>query len=169
MNQPIFLLQMVEATRTRTVIEVYKQGVGRMEFRSNAIWQWGMGFENQDGSTDHILNHGKNLSWAEWLHNGLEGWHTCIFYTGDQFPARYRNQIFIAEHGSWNRSRKSGYRITLVRLDGNRVVSYEPFAQGWLQDQDNWGRPAALLVLPDGSLLVSDDQAGAVYRIVYEG
>ena len=85
MDRPVFLLQMVEATRIRTVIEVYKQGVGRMEFRSNAIWQWGMGFENQDGSTDHILNHGKNLSWAEWLHNGLEGWHTCIFYTGDQF------------------------------------------------------------------------------------
>ena len=91
------------------------------------------------------------------------------FYTGDQFPAQYRNQIFIAEHGSWNRSRKSGYRITLVRLEGNRPVSYEAFAEGWLQGQDNWGRPVALLVLPDGSLLVSDDQAGAVYRIVYEG
>jgi len=91
------------------------------------------------------------------------------FYTGDQFPPEYRNQIFIAEHGSWNRSSKSGYRITQVRLDADRVPSYEPFAEGWLQGQDNWGRPAALLVLPDGSLLVSDDQAGAVYRIVYEG
>lgn len=91
------------------------------------------------------------------------------FYSGEQFPSEYRNQIFIPEHGSWNRSQKSGYRITLVRLEGNRPVSYEPFAEGWLQGQDNWGRPAALLVLPDGSLLVSDDQAGAVYRIVYEG
>lgn len=91
------------------------------------------------------------------------------FYTGEQFPEHYRNQVFIPEHGSWNRSQKSGYRITLVRLDGNRPLSYEPFAVGWLQGQNNWGRPVDLLVLPDGSMLVSDDQTGAVYRIVYEG
>ena len=91
------------------------------------------------------------------------------FYTGSMFPAGYRNQIFIAEHGSWNRSRKIGYRITLVRLQGGKAVSYEPFATGWLQGESAWGRPADLLVLPDGSLLVADDSAGAIYRITYRG
>jgi len=92
------------------------------------------------------------------------------FYTGTQFPQAYRNQIFIAEHGSWNRSRKIGYRITLVRIDASgNAVGYEPFAQGWLQGESAWGRPADVLVAPDGSLLVSDDQAGAIYRIRYRG
>ena len=91
------------------------------------------------------------------------------FYTGEMFPAEYRNQVFIAEHGSWNRSRKIGYRVTLVRLDGNRAVSYEPFAYGWLQGQSVSGRPVDLLVKEDGSLLVSDDLAGKIYRISYIG
>lgn len=90
------------------------------------------------------------------------------FYTGSQFPAAYRGQVFIAEHGSWNRSRKVGYRVSLVRLEGERAVAYEPFATGWLQGESAWGRPADVLVLPDGSLLVSDDQAGAIYRISYD-
>ncbi|MGZ3239818.1 MAG: PQQ-dependent sugar dehydrogenase [Burkholderiaceae bacterium] len=89
------------------------------------------------------------------------------FYTGNQFPAEYKNQIFIAEHGSWNRSHKIGYRISLVKLDGNNAVSYTPFATGWLNNETAWGRPVDVLVLPDGSLLVSDDTAGAVYRIYY--
>ncbi len=91
------------------------------------------------------------------------------FYTGAMFPPAYRNQIFIAEHGSWNRSQKIGYRVTLVRLQGNQAVSYEPFASGWLQGDTVWGRPTDLLVLPDGSLLVADDYAGAIYRIFYRG
>lgn len=90
------------------------------------------------------------------------------FYSGKMFPAAYRNQIFIAEHGSWNRSKKIGYRIALVRLQGNRAVSYETFASGWLQGESAWGRPADVLVLPDGSLLVADDLAGAIYRISYQ-
>jgi glucose/arabinose dehydrogenase len=90
------------------------------------------------------------------------------FYTGTQFPVAYRNQIFIAEHGSWNRSRKIGYRVTLVTLDGDKAVRYEPFAEGWLQGDRPWGRPADVLVAPDGSLLVSDDYAGAIYRIRYK-
>ncbi len=92
------------------------------------------------------------------------------FYTGTQFPAAYRNQVFIAEHGSWNRSQKIGYRVTLVRLDAaGKSLGYEPFAEGWLQGQQAWGRPADVLVAPDGSLLVSDDVAGAIYRIRYHG
>ncbi len=89
------------------------------------------------------------------------------FYTGSMFPQAYRNQIFIAEHGSWNRSRKIGYRVSLVRLQDGKAVSHEPFASGWLQGESTWGRPTDVLVLPDGSLLVADDLAGAIYRIVY--
>lgn len=89
------------------------------------------------------------------------------FYTGAMFPPEYRNQIFIAEHGSWNRGRKTGYRVSLVRLSGNRPVKYEPFAEGWLQGESVWGRPADVLVMPDGALLVSDDHAGVIYRIAY--
>jgi len=91
------------------------------------------------------------------------------FYTGTAFPERYRNAVFIAEHGSWNRSKKNGYRVSVVRLQGKRAVSYEPFVSGWLQDGSAWGRPADVLVMPDGSLLVSDDHAGAIYRVVFRG
>ena len=91
------------------------------------------------------------------------------FYTGDMFPAEYRNQILIAEHGSWNRSKKIGYRISQVRFDGNRAISYEPFAIGWLQGESVSGRPVDLIVKDDGSLLVSDDFAGKIYRISYDG
>jgi len=92
------------------------------------------------------------------------------FYTGTQFPAAFHNQIFIAEHGSWNRSQKIGYRVTLVRLDSTgKAVAYEPFAEGWLQGDRVWGRPADVSVAPDGSLFVSDDTAGAIYRIRYRG
>ena len=90
------------------------------------------------------------------------------FYTGSIFPAEYRNQIFIAEHGSWNRSTPIGYRVMVVELKGNQAVSYRPFAQGWLQGNRAWGRPVDVLVMPDGALLISDDEAGAVYRITYK-
>ncbi|MDX1622389.1 MAG: sorbosone dehydrogenase family protein [Gemmatimonadota bacterium] len=93
-----------------------------------------------------------------------------LFYTGEQFPAEYRGQVFIPEHGSWNRSEKIGYRVTLVRLDGEgRAVSYEPFATGWLQGEEEWGRPVDLLQMPDGSILLSDDANGVIYRISYGG
>lgn len=92
------------------------------------------------------------------------------FYTGANFPKTYQNQAFIAEHGSWNRSTKIGYRISLVKLDAQgQSLGYETFADGWLQPGDNvWGRPVDLEQMPDGSLLVSDDYADAVYRIWYE-
>ncbi|MCC9136724.1 PQQ-dependent sugar dehydrogenase [Pontibacter silvestris] len=89
------------------------------------------------------------------------------FYTGNMFPQEYKNKIFIAEHGSWNRSEKIGYRIALVTLDGNGGATYEGFAEGWLQGQEDWGRPADVLVMPDGSMLVSDDKNNAIYRITY--
>lgn len=92
------------------------------------------------------------------------------FYTGDMFPDEYRNQIFIAEHGSWNRSKeagKTGYRVTLVRLKDNIPIAYEPFMEGFLQGDEVLGRPVDVLVAPDGALLVSDDQRGSIYRISY--
>jgi len=89
------------------------------------------------------------------------------FYTGTMFPDKYKNQIFIAEHGSWNRSKKIGYRISVVRLKGNKPVSYEDFATGWMVNEKVWGRPVDVLIMPDGSILVSDDYAGVIYRISY--
>ncbi len=91
------------------------------------------------------------------------------FYTGAQFPAEYRNRLFIAEHGSSDREPKIGHRVSMVTIKGNRVEKYEPFAEGWLQDNVAWGRPVDVIVAPDGALLVSDDKAGAIYRISYRG
>jgi glucose/arabinose dehydrogenase len=91
------------------------------------------------------------------------------FYTGSMFPAEYRNRIFIAEHGSWNRSKKSGYRVMQAKIEGGKVVDYGVFADGFLDKaSDNaWGRPVDVHVMPDGALLVSDDHANAIYRITY--
>ena len=90
------------------------------------------------------------------------------FYTGSMFPSEYRNSIFVAEHGSWNRRNKIGYRLRLVKLKNNKVVKQEVFAEGWLQQENAWGRPVDMLVMPDGALLVSDDFAGVIYRISYK-
>jgi glucose/arabinose dehydrogenase len=90
-----------------------------------------------------------------------------IFYTGSMFPAEYRHQVLIAEHGSWNRSSKIGYRVSLVRMEDGGPAGYEVFADGWLRDEEVFGRPVDLLQLEDGSLLVSDDQNGVIYRISY--
>ncbi len=91
------------------------------------------------------------------------------FYTGAMFPENYRRQIFIAEHGSWNRSTPLGHRVMVVTRSANGHPGYEVFAEGWLQDGNAWGRPVDVLVMPDGSLLVSDDRAGVIYRITYTG
>jgi glucose/arabinose dehydrogenase len=92
------------------------------------------------------------------------------FYTGKMFPSQYRNAIFIARHGSWNRTRKIGGDVVVVKLnkDGS-VRSQEPFLTGFLQNNQYSGRPVDVLVMNDGSLLVSDDYAGAVYRVTYVG
>jgi glucose/arabinose dehydrogenase len=89
------------------------------------------------------------------------------FYTGSMFPPPYRHRLFIAQHGSWNRSEKSGYRVMMVTLEGDKVSRYEVFARGWMENETAWGRPVDLLVMPDGALLISDDQAGVVYRVTY--
>jgi len=91
------------------------------------------------------------------------------FYTGSMFPEGYRGRIFIAQHGSWNRTFPIGYRVMSIQLDGNKVLKSEVFASGWLQGDKAWGRPVDILVMHDGALLVSDDKAGVVYRISYDG
>ena len=91
------------------------------------------------------------------------------FYTGSQFPAEYQNNIFIAEHGSWNRHKYQGARIDRIVVDADgKNAHQEVFAQGWLSgDQEYAGRPTDILQARDGSLLVADDWAGAIYRISY--
>ena len=91
------------------------------------------------------------------------------FYTGEAFPAEYKGRLFIAEHGSWDRSEKIGYRVMMLELEGNDVVSYEPFAEGWLRDEETLGRPAYVIQDRDGNLLISDDHRGVVYRVRYTG
>ncbi|HLO57029.1 MAG TPA: PQQ-dependent sugar dehydrogenase [Saprospiraceae bacterium] len=94
------------------------------------------------------------------------------FYTGNQFPEIYHNQKFIARHGSWNRSKKSGYDIVLATLNANgTVLDTKPFITGWLDEgtDDVWGRPVDMEILPDGSMLISDDYADVVYRVYYKG
>ena len=91
------------------------------------------------------------------------------FYTGEMFPKEYRNSILVSEHGSWNRTKKQGYRIMKLTERDGKITSYEPFITGWLNESKNdaWGRPVDILQLPDGSLLLSDDYAGVIYRVSY--
>ena len=91
------------------------------------------------------------------------------FSRGNRMPSRFRNAVFWAEHGSWNRSQKNGYRVMVGEISesNNSIISNEPFISGWLDGQDHWGRPVDILNMPDGSLLISDDMANAVYRVVY--
>lgn len=91
------------------------------------------------------------------------------FYTGDQFPEKYRNAMFIAQHGSWNRSTPIGYRVMVAYPQADGTATTEVFAEGWLEGSSAWGRPVDVLVAPDGSLLVSDDGADMIYRISYTG
>ncbi len=133
------------------------------------------GYPYCHGGTIPDPEFGKNHSCADFIAPAQNlGPHVAPlgmeFYTGKMFPAEYKNQIFIAEHGSWNRSTKIGYRISLVKLDAQgKSLGYTQFAEGWLEGSDVWGRPVDIEQLPDGSLLVSDDQADAIYRISYTG
>jgi glucose/arabinose dehydrogenase len=89
------------------------------------------------------------------------------FYAGAMFPPEYRHRIFIAQRGAWDRSTLHGFNVLAVTLEGTRAVKREVFAEGWLQGQKFWGRPVDVLVMPDGALLISDDYAGAIYRVTY--
>ena len=88
------------------------------------------------------------------------------FYEGKMFPKEYKGDVFVALHGSWNRTKRSGYRLVWVDTSQSPPTT-GVFAQGWLQGQSYWGRPVDVLVMKDGSLLISDDYNGAVYRVSY--
>jgi glucose/arabinose dehydrogenase len=91
------------------------------------------------------------------------------FYDGVMFPKKYKNNIFITLHGSWNRSKKVGYKVIRVVLDDEGgVVDTKDFISGWLDGETVLGRPAAPLIISDGSLLISDDKANVIYRITYK-
>jgi glucose/arabinose dehydrogenase len=94
--------------------------------------------------------------------NGVE------FYTGSMFPPEYKNRAFLAQRGSWNRTKKIGFRVMMVTLRPGDVPKYEVFAEGWLDGDDIWGRPVYTKQMKDGSLLIADDYAGAIYRITYK-
>lgn len=91
------------------------------------------------------------------------------FYTGKQFPEAYRNNIFVAEHGSWNRSTKIGYNVRLITLYGNKMVSDTSFIEGFLRGDEVVGRPVDVVTQADGSLLITDDYAGRIFRVIYDG
>ena len=92
-----------------------------------------------------------------------------MFYTGSMFPPEYHNRVFLAQRGSWNRTQKIGFRVMMVTLDAKGgVAKYEPFAEGWLQGDQIWGRPVYTQQMKDGSLLIADDYAGAIYRVAYQ-
>lgn len=102
----------------------------------------------------------------------LMGPHTASlgmrFYTGTLFPDEYHGGIFVAQHGSWNRTTPIGYRVVFVKMENGKAVRFTPFASGFLQsNSDVLGRPVDVQPMPDGSLLVSDDKQGAIYRISY--
>ncbi len=105
-------------------------------------------------------------AWKFGAHVAAIGMH---FYTGTQFPAEYQEQLFVAQHGSWNRSKPVGYRVVWLEFKNGKPVAEHVFAEGWLQpDGKVLGRPVDVLELKDGSLLVSDDQRGVIYRIRYQ-
>ena len=126
--------------------------------------------------SDELWEDSKRFLKPEWELDAHVAPLGMMFYTGKQFPAEYKNQIIIAEHGSWNRSQKTGYRLVAVTFGKYKVESVKPFVTGWMQKGDDvedegthWGRPVDVINMPDGSILVSDDYADAIYRISYSG
>jgi glucose/arabinose dehydrogenase len=95
------------------------------------------------------------------------------FYTGDQFPAQFKGDLFVAFHGSWNRTVPTGYKLVRIRMRENQPDTsagdkmVEDFATGWFLGEDAWGRPVNPMMGPDGSLLLTDDKANAIYSIYY--
>ena len=94
-----------------------------------------------------------------------------MFYTGTMFPKKYQGAIFSAQHGSWNAVKPRGARVMVTYLDSNgNATMHEPFAEGWMTEMGTYlGRPVVVQQYVDGSLLVSDDKAGVIYRISYDG
>lgn len=134
---------------------------------------FGYPYIHQGDTPDPEFGQGKNPSDytapAQKLayHAGAVG---MAFYKGDMFPESYKNNVIIAEHGSWNRSDEAGHTghmLTMVTIENSKAVKYEPFITGFLQNNEAWGRPSDVLELKDGSLLIADDAAHAIYRVTY--
>jgi len=87
------------------------------------------------------------------------------FYTGKLFPEEFRGDLFVAFHGSWNRSVPTGYKVVRIKIKNDKLQKIEDLATGWLKGQRAWGRPVDVIVGPEGSLYVSDDRGGFIYRI----
>jgi glucose/arabinose dehydrogenase len=140
-----------------------------LNFAPNKGMHFGYPYCHQGDLPDPEFGRGKNC--ADYTPPAYKlGAHVAAlglrFYTGSMFPAEYKNQLFIAQHGSWNRTSPVGYRVMLIKLQNGKPAEYIQFATGWLQDNGNViGRPVDVQVAPDGALLVSDDKAGAIYRI----
>lgn len=91
------------------------------------------------------------------------------FYSGAEFPSMYQGNLFVAFHGSWNRSQPTGYKVVRIPFQEGQPGPVQDFATGWLRGNQAWGRPVDVLTAPDGSLLISDDAGGIIYRIFYKG
>jgi glucose/arabinose dehydrogenase len=146
----------------------------RVSIAGKAVPNFGYPFCHQGDTLDP--EYGKNRSCKEFTPPALKlGGHVAPlgmrFYNGKMFPAGYQGNIFLAEHGSWNRTNKQGYQVMRVVVNGDKVVKSEPFLTGFLVDEKAdppmWGRPVDVLVMKDGALLVSDDYNGILYRISY--
>lgn len=125
-------------------------------------------YRDPEFGIDHTCDEFVKPEWLFVAHTASLGMR---FYTGNMFPASYKNQIIVAQHGSWNRSKKSGYKVLKVTIENDHAVRADVFIEGWLNDatQAVWGRPVDVLQMPDGSLLVSDDYAELIYRVTYSG
>jgi len=112
----------------------------------------------------------KEFTAPVWKYNPHNAPLGMRFYRGKQFPAAYQQQLFVALHGSWDRSKPDGYRVIVVHFKDGKPVSDDSFIDGWLTRSDDvLGRPVDILELPDGSLLISSDQPGLIYRVEYKG
>lgn len=183
--------QRVEALGIRNTVGFdWQPGSGQLWFSDNGR-DW-LGDDSPDDELNRVSRRGEHFGFPYCHANGVVdpefgAGHDCAdytapvfglgahvaslgihFYRGDRFPERYRGALFIAEHGSWNRSRKVGYRVVVVRFDNGAPQPPEVFAEGWLDGQQNWGRPVTITETADGDLLLSDDQAGVIYRIRYD-
>lgn len=118
-------------------------------------------------SADKMCNQFTAPVWKFKAHVAVLGMR---FYRGNQFPIEFKNQLFVAQHGSWNRSIPQGYQVSLVKFNLGQPVSEQVFIDGWLtQDYNVLGRPVDILEMPDGSLLISDDKLGVIYKVTYTG
>src|SRR6266498_525193 len=145
------------------------------EIKDGGFYGWPfayMGFEDprRKGERPDLLAKTLTGNILIQAHSAILG---MVFYEGKMFPEEYRGDAFVALHGSWNRSQRTGYKIIRIHFkNGKPVGGYDDFVNGWMlnpESRDVWGRPVGLLVLPDGSMLITDDGANKIWRVSYSG